>query len=151
MYSNYKTSYKPAEYNINKFNYDSNNQYKYFPPKMEDSRSLVSSYQSISVIDYIYKNHKSNWEYREYLKNNAVDIQKEMQEKSLNDIGYYQRFIKNLSDYPETTSPIIPYFFSSMFDNSRPFGYQDSDMKQVYYTKEQLNARLMMPKIQKNI
>jgi hypothetical protein len=147
MYSSYKDSYQPAKYNLN---YQTNNKYNRFPPKMSDSRSLVSSYQPISIIDFNLKNNgnnKSNWEYREHLKNNATNIQNEMQRKSFNDVGYYERYIDNISNYSETTKPIIPYFFSSLFDNNQPIGYQNSDMKQIYLTKEQLNARLMSPKI----
>jgi len=151
MFSNYKTAYQPPPYNLNNLNYSTNNQYKGFPPKMSDSRSLISSTQPVSVTDFYLKQnnaHNSNWTYREYLKNNANDIQRQMQHKSLNDVGYYQRFIENISEYPEITRPIIPYFFSSIFDNNKPFGYQNSDVKQIYLTKEQLNARLMSPKIQ---
>lgn len=145
--SSYKNAYQPAQYNITNLNYGANNQYKGFPPKMSDSRSLVSSSQPVSITDYYLKKNNSNWAYREYLKNNAQDIQKEIQHKSLNDVGYYQRFIENVSEYPQTTSPVIPYFFSSIFDNNKPFGYQNSDLKEIYLTKEQLNARLMSPKI----
>jgi hypothetical protein len=147
--SSYKNAYQPAQYNINSLNYGANNQYKGFPPKMSDSRSLVSSSQPVSVVDYYLndQNSKSNWAYRQYLQNNSQQIQNEMQRKSLNDVGYYQRFIQNVSDYPNITQPIIPYFFSSIFDNNKPFGYQNSDLKEIYLTKEQLNARLMSPKI----
>lgn len=144
MLYSYKDAYKKVENNTN---YTTNNKYKYFPPKMSDSRSLVSSTQPISVTDYYLKNGKSNWGYREYLKNNAKNIQNEMEQKSLNDIGYYQRYINNESQYPDIKRTNIPYFFASLFDNNKPFGYQDSDAKQIYLTKQQLNARLMSPKI----
>jgi hypothetical protein len=152
MYSTYKTAYQPAQYNVSNLNYGANNQYKGFPPKMSDSRSLVSSSQPVSVTDFYLKNNtntnNSNWVYREYLKNNASDIQRDMQRKSLNDVGYYQRFIQNINNEALTATPIIPYLYSSIFDNSKPFGHQDSDVKQIYLTREQLNARLMTPKIQ---
>jgi hypothetical protein len=140
MYSSYKNAYHPAQYNVN---YTTNNQYKGFPPKMSDSRSLVSSSQPVSITDYYLKNNNSNWEYREYLKNNSINIEKELHQKSLNDVGYYQRFIQT----PNTESG-NPYLYSSIFDNNKPFGYQSSDLKDIYITKEQLNARLMSPKIQ---
>jgi hypothetical protein len=149
MYSTYQKAYQPAQYNVSNLNYGANNQYKGFPPKMSDSRSLVSSSQPVSVTDFFLKNNvnNSNWAYREYLKNNATEIEKEMQRNSFNDVGYYQRFIKNMSDYPETTTPAIPYFYTSLFDNAKPFGFEDSNVKQMYLTKEQLNARLMSPKV----
>jgi hypothetical protein len=151
MLTPYKMAYKPAPYNVSDLNYGANNQYKNFPPKMSDSRSLVSSSQPVSVTDYYLQNdQKSNWSYREYLKNNSDKIQNDMTIKSFNDVGYYQRFMKNVTDYPETTKPIVPYFFTSLFDNTRPIGYQNSDVKEIYLSREQLNARLMMPKIYDN-
>ena len=148
MLSSYKTAYQPSGYNLNDYKYQANNQYKGFPPKMSDSRSLVSSSQPVSVTDfYLSKQHNSNWQYREYLKNNATNIENEMKVKTLNDVGYYQRFIDNNKNYPEITKSNIPYFFTSIFDNNKPFGYQNSDVKEIYLSKEQLNARLMAPKI----
>jgi hypothetical protein len=151
MYSTYKTAYQPAQYNVSNLNYGANNQYKNFPPKMADSRSLVSSSQPVSVTDFYLRNdtntNNSNWAYREYLKNNATDIERDMQRKSLNDVGYYQRFIQDINNEALNNTPIIPYLYSSIFDNSKPFGHQDSDVKQIYLTREQLNARLMTPKI----
>jgi hypothetical protein len=148
MLTPYKTAYQPAPYNTSNLNYGANNQYKHFPPKMSDSRALVSSSQPVSVTDYyLKKNSNSNWSYREYLKNNSEDIQREMTIKSLNDVGYYQRFIKNITDYPEITKPTIPYFYTSLFDDTRPLGYQNSDVKEIYLSREQLNSRLMMPQI----
>ena len=145
MFTLYKTAYQTPPFNTSTLNYNANNQYRNFPPKMSDSRSLVSSTQPISVTDY-YMNQSaattSNWTYREYLKNNAGEIEKEMHRKSLNDIGYYQRFINENS---KTDSP--PYTFTSLFDNSRPMGYQNSDTKEIYLSSEQLNSRLMMPKL----
>jgi hypothetical protein len=119
---------------------------------MADSRSLVASRQPISVTDFYLKNNhdaKSNWDYREYLKNNATTVQTEMAQKSLNDVGYYQRFIHDVKDYPATATPTVPYIYMSIFDKTQPFGYQQSDMKDIYLSKEQLNARLHLPVIPK--
>jgi len=148
MLTPYKMAYQPAPISVSSLNYDANNQYRNFPPKMSDSRSLVSSFQPVSVVDYYLKDSASatnNWSYREYLKNNANNIEKEMQRKSLNDVGYYQRYIND--ENVASPAKIMPYSFTSLFDNSRPLGYQNSDTKQSYLSREQLNARLMMPRL----
>jgi hypothetical protein len=149
MFSSYNTAYKQAPYNIANINYSMNNQYRGFPPKMSDSRSITTSYQPISVTDYYLKNSvsKSNWGYREYLMKNAEEIQKEELRKSLNDNGYYQRFINSVNEYPDVATPIMPYFYNSLFDTTRPFGYKESDLKDIYLSRERLNSRLMIPQI----
>lgn len=138
----YNKAYASAPYN-NSLNYSTNNQYKRFPPKMSDSRSIVASSQPISVNDFYLNKESTNWGYREFLSKNAVKVQNEQMYNALNDIGYYKRFVS--PKIPETSAS--GFTFSSLFDSSKPFGYQNSDLKQSYLSKEQLNARLMMPKI----
>ena len=53
-----------------KLGYSTNNQYSNIPPKMQDGRSLISSWQPETIANsYLLKkeNIKSNWEYRKYL------------------------------------------------------------------------------------
>ena len=37
------------------------------------------------------------------------------------------------------------YLFSSCSDNTAPFGYQESDLKNLYLSKQELNSKLMAP------
>jgi len=47
-----------------------------------------------------------------------------------------------------TPSDNVPYKFKNTFDTSKPgFGYCNSDLKNPYLTREQLNARLISPSI----
>jgi hypothetical protein len=85
---------------------------------------------------------KSNWEYRKYLTENAKTMIEKNQAESLNDIGYIARY----STAPEQSNT-VPYYYKSYLDNTQPFGYQSSDLKQLYLTAEQLNARKMAPVI----
>ena len=60
--------------------YSSNNVYPNFPAKMQDGRVLSNTYQPESQQnDVILKreNIKSNWEYRKFLTDNAVQIMRE--------------------------------------------------------------------------
>ena len=40
-----------------------------------------------------------------------------------------------------------PHLFNSLNDTSRPFGLQESNLKSLYLTREQLNARKFAPVI----
>jgi len=47
-----------------------------------------------------------------------------------------------------TPSSNVPYMFKSSFDTSRPgFGYCNSDLKNPYISREQLNSRLIAPTV----
>jgi hypothetical protein len=88
---------------------------------------------------------KSNWEFRKYLTENAKSIIEQNQAESLNDVGYISRY----SSAPEQSSS-VPYYYKSYLDNTQTFGYQSSDLKQLYLSAEQLNARKMAPVITQN-
>jgi len=134
--------------------YNSNNKYPGFPPLMSDGRAVTASWQSDSVInaDLIQKHGiRSNWEYRKYLTDNALDIMKYNFTASTNDSGYYKRPI----DIPNIQSNIVhlnsnsrvPYLHSSLKDNTKPYGYTPSDLKDMYLSREQLDAKKISPSI----
>ena len=62
--------------------------------------------------------------------------------ESENDIGYYMR----QADLSKTTSN-TPFSYSSYVDESKPIGYETSDLKEIYLSREQLNARMVAPTI----
>ena len=130
--------------------YNTNNKYSKFPPLMSDGRSIVASWQPESIInaELIETNNlKSNWEYRQYLQKNAKQIMEYNFHESANDTGYYKRPI----DVPSIQSNSVkgldktPFLYGSALDNSKPFGYASSDLKEIYLTREQLEARQISP------
>jgi len=132
--------------------YNTNNKYSKFPPLMSDGRSVVASWQPESIInaELIETNKiKSNWEYRQYLQKNAKQIMEYNFHESATDVGYYKRHI----DIPSIQSNVVngphkmPYMFTSGLDNTKPFGYASSDLKQMYLSREQLEARKISPAI----
>jgi hypothetical protein len=51
-------------------------------------------------------------------------------------------------DSGTTPSDNVPHTFKGIFDTSKPgFGYCNSDLKNPYVSREQLNARLISPSI----
>lgn len=135
----------PSEAPKSVYGFQTHNLYKDFPPFMNDGRVLVASWTQDSVVNnnlLTSSGMKSNWEYRKYLTENAKSILEKNQAESLNDIGYVARY----STAPEQKTS-VPYYYKSYLDNTKPFGYQTSDLKELYLTSEQLNARKMAPSI----
>ena len=126
------------------FGYHSNNQYDNFPPLMSDGRALVASWQPEAVANKQLINENgitSNWQYRRYLTQNANSIMKTNFRESANDVGYIK-----LDDKSES-SVGGPFSFKSFLDHSKPVGYKTSDLKNLYLSREQLNARKVSPAI----
>jgi hypothetical protein len=122
--------------------YNTNNQYPKFPPMMADGRAVVSSWQPESAInDHLIKKNgiKSNWEYRRYLTDNGYKITEQNFKETCNDTGYH------ISPAAASTTANSPYSYASAYDNTKPSGYQDSDLKQQYLTREQLDSRKVAP------
>lgn len=126
--------------------YHTNNKYDNFPPLMSDGRALVGSWQPESAEnERILKENgiKSNWQYRKYLTRNAVDIMNTNYSESANDVGYIKREFDTNTDVKNTT----PYLYKSVLDNTKPLGYQTSDLKEMYLSREKLESRKVAPAV----
>lgn len=128
----------------NYLGYSTNNQYEHFPPLMSDGRTSIASYQpeAIRNNDILNANNiKSNWEYRKYLTDNAQKIMQVDSIQYANDVGFYKRYADQPQPYGQ------PYLYKSYVDNTKTEGYTNSDLKDLYISKEQLNARKIAPMI----
>jgi hypothetical protein len=112
---------------------------------MTDGRSVLSSWQPESAMnEELIKENKieSNWMYRKYLTQNAKGIMEHNFREACNDTGYVLP-----KSAPSAGTYTAPYMFRSLNDPTQPIGYQDSDLKQLYLSKEQLNAKKVCPVI----
>jgi hypothetical protein len=125
----------------------SNNIHFNFPPIMNDGR-LFSSWQPDALVnENIQKqeNIHSNWQYRQYMTNNALQIMKYNNKEACYDLGLNTHFHSN-SDPATAVTNATPYLFKSTFDTSQPgFGYNNSDLKNPYLSREQLQSRKISP------
>ena len=149
-------SLEPEKYNVaypnvketipqSRLGYHSNNKYDGFPPLMMDGRTITASWQPEVVLNsHLLKeiNVETNWQYRQYMIKNAKDIMKYNCTQSATDAGYLKRY----ADL-ENNSYSTPYISNSFVDNTKPSGYQTSDLKELYLTREQLQARMVAPEI----
>jgi hypothetical protein len=128
--------------------YHSNNQYDNFPPLMSDGRTVIASWQPESVTnDQMIKENgiSSNWQYRKFLNEQAGELMKQNFREMSNDVGYFQRF--NPADKNFDKNYNHPYNYDSYLSNEQPKGYSNSDLKDLYLSREQLNSRKVSPSI----
>jgi hypothetical protein len=123
----------------------SNNIHFNFPPIMNDGRNY-SSWQPDALVNERIQNQegiKTNWNYRQYLQQNALKIMQYNNSEACYDLGLDQHVQTG-----NTPSSNVPHIFKSTFDTSMPgFGYCNSDLKNPYISREQLNSRLIAPSI----
>jgi hypothetical protein len=109
------------------YGYHTNNVYQGFPPLMADARSLIASWQPESYTnDKLIRDNgiQSNWQYRQYLTQNATSIMKQNFSESANDIGYHDINASGMSSRPLPPS---------------------SDLKELYMSREDLQSRRIAP------
>ncbi len=122
--------------------YATNNIYQNMPPRMEDSRSLVASYQPEAILNESLLNKsnvKSNWEYRKYLTENSQQIAKDNFREAANDVGYFERFTPNERGYQSQThrTPLS----GVNYKDSSTILHENSDLKDLYLTREDLQNK----------
>ena len=123
----------------------SNNIHFNSPALMDDGRNYSSWQQDALCNDNIKKdaNIKSNADYRKYLINNADKIIKINQYEACNNCGTYINLDNSREDNLGVTN--TPYIFNNELSNNQPFGYENSDLKQLYLSREQLKVLKTTP------
>jgi hypothetical protein len=123
----------------------SNNIHFNFPPIMNDGRNFAS-WQPEAVINnriQAQENIHTNWNYRQFMQNNGIEIMKYNALESCYDLG-----LNPHSETGTTPSTNVPFMYKNAFDTGAPgYGYSNSDLKRPYLSSYQLNARLISPSI----
>ena len=123
----------------------SNNIHFNFPPIMAVGRNYAS-WQPEAVINsriQQQENIQTNWQYRQFLQKNGLQIMKYNSKEACYDLGLDPHTTTNT-----TPSSNVPFTYRSSFDTAKPgFGFCNSDLKNPYLTREQLNARMIAPTI----
>lgn len=126
--------------------YQTNNQYANFPPKMNDGRSVLSSWQPGAVVnDYMMKESgiQSNWQYRKFLVENGDEIRRKNFMYSCNDTGYFIRNEDFGMEVPLSYNG--PALYNTNEEAVKHLGASVSDLKQAYLTREQLESKRVIP------
>ena len=130
----YPTLNVPSMPSSTHLGYSTNNIYPNFPPLMSDGRTVLASFQPESATNQFLLEKlgiKSNWEYRQYLQNNAKDIMKYNCMNMSNDVGYINRFDGSAQ------GPNVPQTFTSMSESNK----NQSDLMNMYLSREKMNEK----------
>lgn len=123
--------------------YHTNNRYDGFPPLMSDGRVITSSWQPEAVENERIMREagiESNWKYRQYLTQNAKSIMQQNVKNAARDIDFQNQYSSDITS--EFKQPLLFGDF-----NEKNIVSQDSDLKSLYLSREQLNAQKVAPAI----
>ena len=120
----------------------SNNIHFKSPPIMQDGRNFATWQSGATINDNIRKQSgiTQNWQYRKYLTDNADKIIKENQMGACDNCGDCRVNINDKTDYQ--TSPFI---YTTENEKSQPYGYESSDLENLYLSKNDLQGRQVSP------
>jgi len=113
---------------------------------MTDGRNFSGWQPGNAVNESIRRaeNIKTNWDYRRYLTLNADQIITINRVDAVNTSGHGS-FDVNAYEQENHRNP--PFMYSSVMDTREPFGYVQSDLKDVYLSREALQSRMVAPEI----
>ena len=125
----------------------SNNIHFNFPPIMTDGRNYATWQPGAVVNEKIRENNNitSNWDYRNFLQHNATKIIQANSVSACNNCGACPPLYTG-SQNPDVQSN-TPFVFASALDGSQPFGYENSDLKNLYLSRYESQSRMMSPSI----
>jgi hypothetical protein len=123
----------------------SHNVYFDFPPLMADGRNFSGWQPGNAVNEAIRRseNIQTNWDYRRYLTANADQIMTINRIDAVNASGHGSFEVSSF----EQEQRNVPFMYSSVMDTREPFGYVQSDLKDVYLSRDALQARMIAPEI----
>lgn len=113
-----------------------------YPALMSDGRNYTDYNTACKVNDRLIEkyNIKTNYDYRQFLIHNSESIKKSNTNQVYQNCGVYKY------GYPyDSRENQNRHIYSSKHDLTQPFGYEDSDLKNLYITKETLQSRMVAP------
>ena len=118
----------------------SNNIHFNIPPLMSDGRHYTTFDPSCKANNELRDSLgiKNNYEYRQYLIHNGNNVAKKNKESACNECS---QCVKEAAQAP----PQQKYLFKNCADQSRPYGYEGSDLKNLYFSRQALQSRLKAP------
>lgn len=119
----------------------SNNIHFDYPPLMSDGRNYASWQPACDINNKLIEksNIQTNYQYRQFLINNADSVIKTNQTAACDQCGFCQYG----NSLPKTQTG--KYLYKSCSDASQPYGYETSDLKNMYISRQALQSRLVAP------
>ena len=117
----------------------SNNIYSDFPAMMSDGRVHTEHDTACEINNGILKQTgiSNNYDYIQYLIRNGLDIMSQNTNSS--------QANSNVQSFSGNNITTNKYLFKSMSDKKEPFGYETSDLKNLYLTRKELEGKMSAP------
>ena len=121
----------------------SNNIHFDYPPLMSDGRNFADWNSACAINESVIKqnNIQTNYQYRQYLINNGTKVMKQNQSAACDQCGFCQYNSTHSNNHGGK------YLYKSCSDSSQPYGYENSDLKNMYLSRQSLQSRLSAPLI----
>ena len=115
---------------------------------MTDGRNYATWQPGAAVNEMIRQknNITSNSDYRQYLTHNADEVMQANLIGACDSCGFNLNLISNENNNSNGGNS-KPFLFSSPWDQSQPFGYESSDLKNLYLSRYELQSRMMAPSL----
>jgi hypothetical protein len=81
---------------------------------------------------------KNNYQYRQWLINNGNSVARQNRKAACNECS---QCVEEAAQVP----PQQKYLFKDCADDSRPYGYEGSDLKNLYFSRRALQSKLKAP------
>tara|TARA_X000000950_G_C13621588_1_gene539640 strand:+ start:223 stop:630 length:408 start_codon:yes stop_codon:yes gene_type:complete len=116
----------------------SNNIYFNLPALMSDGRANTFQDPACELNNSLKKSAgiNNNYDYRQYLIKNGTDMIK----RNFNDSAKYSHIT-----YRNNNNVFNKYLYKSSRDRSKPYGYESSDLKEMYLSRRELQSKLVGP------
>lgn len=121
----------------------SNNIHFEYPPLMSDGRNYtIWSPACVNNQQFIQASGiQSNYEYRQYLTKHADLVMADNRKNACDECGHCIQGYGNKNGMMNITK----HLFRGVNDKSQPYGYENSDLKNMYLSRETLQSRLYAP------
>ena len=117
-----------------------NNIHNDFPPLMNDSTLFTDWNTCCKTNDKLKKSNgiDNNYNYRQWLINNGNTVMKTNRMNAYNNANVKP----NINSMFQKSNK---YIFRDCNDKRQPLGYETSDLKEIYLSKQELNEKLTAP------
>jgi hypothetical protein len=120
----------------------SNNIHFDFPALMSDGRIYTNWDSACSKNKALIRenNIQTNYQYRQFLINNGKQVENNNSIQACDQCGVCKYGYPLSHNHGNGR-----YLYKSINDKHQPYGYEDSDLKNVYLSSQRLNSRLIAP------
>ena len=119
----------------------SNNIHPNYPALMSDGKMFTLYNPACDLNKKLKQKNgmKNNYEYRQFLIKNGVSLMNK------NNVASCDECSECVLQGTSNDKSYGKYLFTSISDNSKPYGYQNSNLKNLYLERQALNSQFVSP------